>query len=126
MQNLKSDNFVLPFGKYKGMYPSDVAQMRVVDKNGKPKQVGLQYLKWLVDKTNLIIKYKELIQEIINNDDNVMSDEDSVLETETKEITQEINKPKVKKEAKPTEKKTKMVKEGTVQISTENNVLEFQ
>lgn len=122
MQNQKSDNFVLPFGKYKGMYPSDVAQIRVVDKNGNEKQVGLQYLKWLVDKTTLFAKYKEAIQEIINNNDNGMTDED----TETKEIVEEIKKPKVKKEAKPTEKKPKKTKESTVNISTENNVLEFQ
>ena len=117
MTDLKPESFILPFGKYKSMRAIDVVNITQVDKNGDDKPVGLLYLKWLVSQD--WFRNTDIIEQIIKDVEDV--------DTETKEITQEINKPKIKKsEAKPTEKKTKKVKEGTVKISTENNVLEFQ
>ena len=42
-----TNQYVLPFGKYKGMYAVDAAEITVVDKNGNDKNVGLIYLEWL-------------------------------------------------------------------------------
>ena len=42
-----TNQYVLPFGKYKSMYASDVALLTTVDKNGNDKNVGLIYLEWL-------------------------------------------------------------------------------
>ena len=64
-----------------------------------------------------LTRHKSVIQEILNEYDNTLSD----VESETKEIVEEIKRPKIKKEAKP-----KKTQEGTVKISTEKNVLEFQ
>ena len=117
---ISPEKYIMPFGKYKGMYASDVAQITVVDKSGNDKSVGLNYLQWIVKQD--WFTHKETIQKIIKNNDNGMTDED----TETKELVEEIKKPKVKKEAKLSEKKPKKAKEGTVQISRENNIVEFQ
>ena len=121
MTDLNSKKLVMPLGKYKGMYVTDIVKLTQVDKNGEDKPVGFNYLKWLVQQD--WYHHKETIQKIIDDVSNTISDVD----TETKEIVEEIKKPKIKKsEAKPTEKKSKKTKEGTVNISTENNVLEFQ
>ena len=116
---LKPENYVLRFGKYNKLRAVDVLHITEVDKNGEDKPAGLLYLKWLVEKADWF-KHKEIIQQILKD----ASVED--VDTETKEIVEEIKKPKIKKESKPTEKEPKKAKEGTVQISTENNVLEFQ
>ena len=111
MQNLNIEKYVMPFGKYRKMRAVDVAKIFEVDKDGKDKPVGLNYLKWIV--TQDWFRNTDIIKQII--DDHDKGDND--VETETKEITQEINKPKIKKSK---------AKESKVTISTENNVLEFQ
>ena len=116
MTDLKPESFILPFGKYKSMRAIDVVNITQVDKNGDDKPVGLLYLKWLVSQD--WFRNTDIIKQIIKDVEDV--------DTETKELVEEIKKPKVKKEAKPTEKKLKKTKESTVNISTENNVLEFQ
>ena len=108
---LKPEKYTMPFGKYKGMYAKDIVKITQVDKNGKDQKIGMKYLKWIV--TQDWFRNTDIIKQII--DDHDKGDND--VETETKEITQEINKPKIKKSK---------AKESKVTISTENNVLEFQ
>ena len=45
---LTKDNYVMKFGKYKNMLIKDVAKITTIDKNGKTKKDGLQYLQWLI------------------------------------------------------------------------------
>ena len=94
----------------------DVLNITEIDKNGKVKPAGYIYLKWLVEKADWY-RHKSVIRESLNEYGNTLSD----VESKTKEIVEEIKRPKIKKEAKP-----KKTQEGTVKISTENNVLEFQ
>ena len=64
--------YVLPFGKYKGYYAVDVAEITVVDKNGNDKNVGLVYLEWLTKQS--WFRDTEIIQKIIEDAKTNMSD----------------------------------------------------
>ena len=121
---ISPQRYILPFGKYRGMYASDIAQLTVVDKNGDDKPVGLLYLQGLSEQD--WFKHKEILTQIIKDSEFEISTEDEKTDMSNKQIIEEVKKPKVKKsEAKPTEKKPKKSKEPTVQINTENNVVEF-
>ena len=49
---LKPENYVLRFGKYNKLKAMDVLNITEIDKNGKVKQAGYIYLKWLVEKAD--------------------------------------------------------------------------
>ena len=101
-----TSQYVLPFGKYKGMYAVDVAEITVVDKAGNDKNVGLTYLEWLTKQA--WFRDAEVIEKIIHNARNNMSDADD-------EEPAPPPKPQ-KKELKP--------KKGTVKI-TQNQTLDM-
>ena len=42
--------YILPFGKFKGMYADKVAEIVVQNKYGNDEKVGMNYLKWLVQQ----------------------------------------------------------------------------
>lgn len=115
---LTAENYVLKFGKYRGMRAADVADIFVVDKKGEDKPVGLQYLKWLVNQD--WFKHTDIIQPIIKETEEAMG-----IKEEIKPAEEEKQK-KVKKEKEPKKerKKDKKVTKG-VDISNEKTVLEF-
>ena len=45
------NKYIMPLGKYKGMYLHDVAKLTIVDKNNIDKKVGIQYLNWLIQQS---------------------------------------------------------------------------
>ncbi len=110
--NISPDQYVLRFGKYNKLKAVDVLKITEIDKNGKVKPAGYLYLKWLVEKADWF-RHKEIIEEILDTYESTLSDTES-------ETVEEVKKPK------PTEKKLKKTKEGTVKISTEKSVLDFQ
>ena len=91
-------NYILPLGKYKGMRLTDVVNLTLVDKDGKDKEVGKQYLIWLCKQS--WFRDTEIVQKVLG---------------EVKEDSNE-EEPKPKKDVK---------KKQTVKI-TSNETLEFQ
>ena len=104
--NIKPEEYVLKFGKYKNMRAVDVAEIYVVDpKTQEDKPVGLLYLEWLCKQD--WFKHKDIVEQVIQNAKGCMSDADAEMSPE--------EQPK-KKEQK---------KKGTVKITT-NETLDFQ
>ena len=77
-----TNQYVLPFGKYKGMYAVDIAEITVVDKNGNDKNVGLLYLQWLCHPNQSWFRDTEIIKKIIEDAKTNMSDADEEPESE--------------------------------------------
>ena len=88
-----TNQYVLPFGKYKSMYASDVALLTTVDKNGNDKNVGLIYLEWLTKQA--WFRDTEIIQKIIEEAKTNMSEADEEPEAEPEPPKKE-KKPKTK------------------------------
>ena len=63
MNSKKSEDYVMPFGKFKGMRAVDIAEIYIVDKNGVDQPTGLKYLEWLVLQP--WFKHTEIITSII-------------------------------------------------------------
>ena len=91
-QNIKLEDYVLQFGKYKSMRAVDVAELYIVDKNGNDQPVGLKYLEWLSGQS--WFRDTDIVKQIIDNAKNCMSD-------------QKEESPKKKKDPKPAPKKVK-------------------
>ena len=90
-----TNQYVLPFGKYKSMYASDVALLTTVDKNGNDKNVGLIYLEWLTKQA--WFRDTEIIKKIIEEAKTNMSDIEADDEPETEpEPPKKEKKPKTK------------------------------
>ena len=108
--NIAPEKYIMPFGKYKGMYAADVAQIYVVDKDGNDKATGLMYLEWICKQD--WFKHKEIIEKVISN----AEQQGNVSEEEQEE------EPAQKKKDKKSNKKS------TVKISTDvdSKTLEFQ
>ena len=62
---LTKDNYVMKFGKYKNMLIKDVAKITTIDKNGKTKKDGLQYLQWLI--TCDWFKHQTIVKELLDD-----------------------------------------------------------
>ena len=60
---INSENYAFQFGKFKSLLASEVAEIKEL-KDGKLKNTGLNYLKWLCDKCEWF-KHKDIIREII-------------------------------------------------------------
>ena len=83
MSNSKTEDYIMPFGKFKGMRVADILKIVIVDKNGLDQQTGLKYLNWLCAQD--WYKNKEIIQKIIQE--------------ATKPSSEEKKKPEKKKKA---------------------------
>ena len=88
-----TNQYVLPFGKYKSMYASDVALLTTVDKNGNDKNVGLIYLEWLTRQA--WFRDTEIITKVIQEAKTNMSEANEEPETEPEPPKKE-KKPKTK------------------------------
>ena len=62
---LTKDNYVMKFGKYKNMLIKDVAKITTIDKNGKTKKDGLQYLQWLIGQE--WFKHQTILKELLDD-----------------------------------------------------------
>ena len=62
---LTKDNYVMKFGKYKNMLIKDIVKITTIDKNGKTKKDGLQYLQWLI--TCDWFKHQNIVKELIDD-----------------------------------------------------------
>ena len=62
---LTKDNYVMKFGKYKNMLIKDVAKITTIDKSGKTKKDGLQYLQWLI--TCDWFKHQTIVKELLDD-----------------------------------------------------------
>ena len=62
---LTKDNYVMKFGKFKNMLIKDVAKITTIDKNGKTKKDGLQYLQWLIGQE--WFKHQTIVKELIDD-----------------------------------------------------------
>ena len=91
-----TNQYVLPFGKYKGMYACDVAEITVVDKNGNDKNVGLLYLQWLCHPNQSWFRDTEIIKKIIEEAKTNMSDADEEPESQPEPPKKEKKEPKKK------------------------------
>ena len=107
--------YVLKFGKYKNMKIADIININIVDKNGRDKHVGRQYLEWLVEQE--WFKHKDIIQSLL--DDNP-EPEDEFYELEDEE--EEEEEEEEVKEVKPRKSSCKEVILNIVQ----NKVLDFE
>ena len=65
---LTKDNYVMKFGKYKNMLIKDVAKITTIDKNGKTKKDGLQYLQWLITTCDWF-KHQTIVKELLDDID---------------------------------------------------------
>ena len=97
---------VLQFGKYKGMLITDIANLRIIDKNNKERKEGLRYLKWLC-KTQKIVE--QVISQYIDDDDDVKD-----------EVKPKL--PKKKEQKKPKASKNVSIK---LKKDDESDVLSF-
>ena len=88
---LSPDSYVMKFGKYKGMLITDIANIRIIDKNNKERKEGLRYLKWLCE-TQDWFKHKSIVEQVISQ---YINDDD-----EKEEV-----KPKLPKKKEPKEPK---------------------
>jgi hypothetical protein len=91
---ISPEKYILPLGKYKGMYATDVVKIVVVDKKGNDKMDGLLYLEWLIQQH--WFRDSEIIKKVIDN--------------------AKGKKPETEEESVP--KKKKEPKKQTVQISS--------
>ena len=99
---MNSESYVFKFGKFKGMKAKDIAHIITLDKFGKEKPSGLEYLKFIT--TMEWFKHKEIIEDVINqyndeiNNSCVANNDD----TTTEQIKQEeVKKEKTKKSKEP-------------------------
>ena len=60
---MNSENYIMPFSKYKSMKLSDVMNIKIVDQNGDEKRTGELYLKWLINQD--WFKYKDIVSEAL-------------------------------------------------------------
>ena len=102
---LSPDSYVMKFGKYKGMLITDIANIRIIDKNNKERKEGLRYLKWLC-KTQKIVE--QVISQYIDDDD------------EKEEV-----KPKLPKKKEPKEPKASKNVSIKLKPDDESTVLSF-
>ena len=70
---MNSENYIIPFGKYKSMKLIDVIIIKCVDKNGQDKQTGLLYLQWLV--TQDWFRHKDIVNDVISKCNNTTKEE---------------------------------------------------
>ena len=104
-----AENYVMKFGKFKGMKLVDILKIVTVDKNGNEKLTGLLYLQWLINQE--WFKHKDLVKNVIQ----------SISDEEESEKEQEPQPPKPKPKPK---KKEKKVKVGIVE--EDNKILNFE
>ena len=62
--NIDNSCYTMRFGKFKGMKAKDIAHIITLDKFGKKKPSGLEYLKFIT--TMEWFKHKEIIEDVIN------------------------------------------------------------
>ena len=60
---MNSENYIMPFGKYKSMKLIDVMHIKIIDKNGDEKRTGELYLKWLINQD--WFKHKDIVSEAL-------------------------------------------------------------
>ena len=80
---IAAEKYILPLGKYKGMYATDVLRLVIVDKNNSEKRVGEQYLSWLIKQS--WFRDTEIIQEVLKMDEEKPTEEESKPKKEKKE-----------------------------------------
>ena len=84
---MNSDNYVMPFGKYKMMKLNDIIKIKTVDKDGQDKQTGLLYLQWLI--TQDWFKHKDIVNEVIskcNSDTKIIDKKEKAKKITSKKV----------------------------------------
>ena len=90
---MNSENYIIPFGKYKSMKLVDVIKIKCVDKNGEDKQTGLLYLQWLV--TQDWFRHKDIVNDVLSKCNNTIKEEpkkEKVKKTTSKKVVIENKK----------------------------------
>ena len=63
-KQLTPESYVMPLGKYKGMFLKDVVNIRIIDKSGQEKKEGIRYLRWLCNQD--WFKHKSIVEQVIS------------------------------------------------------------
>ncbi len=108
---LSPDSYVMKFGKYKGMLITDIANIRIIDKNNRERKEGLRSLKWLCE-TQDWFKHKSIVEQVISK---YIDDDD-----DKEEVKPKVIKKKEPKEAKPSKNVSIKLKPDD-----ESNILNF-
>ncbi len=122
---ISPENYVLPLGKYKGLYAKDAVKIVVVDKDGKEKKEGLRYMKWLIDQP--WFRDTEIIKKLISDAEGDIADDDHYPTGDScfasKEAKHEAEYEVPKKKKNKDQKETKTVK---ISRDEESKTLNFQ
>ncbi len=96
MSTIKNpEDYVMPFGKFKGLRAVEVVKVVIADKNGVDQPIGLKYLEWLCEQD--WFKDTQIIRQVIVNNE---MEEDSEpkkkqskpkAEPKKKELTKRVN-----------------------------------
>ena len=103
--NLTPDTYVIPFGRWKGVRATDVAEIFVV-KGDEDIPVGLNYLKSLAQKD--WFKYAYLLNSIIKDTEDAMCKQDVI-----KNDIKKKNKKKIESKSEP----KKIIYDTTIDFS---------
>ena len=106
----KPESYVMPLGKYKGMFLKDVVNIRIIDKSGQEKKEGIRYLRWLCNQD--WYHHKQIVEQVISQ---YIDDDD-----EKEEV-----KPKLPKKKEPKEPKASKNVSIKLKKDDESNVLSF-
>ena len=70
MQNPKTvENYIMPLGKYKGMYIKDILHLKTVNKKGEEVDTGRYYLDWLTKPEQSWFRDVDLINKLLGKED---------------------------------------------------------
>ena len=102
------ESYVMPLGKYKGMFLKDVVNIRIIDKSGQEKKEGIRYLRWLCNQD--WYHHKPIVEQVISQ---YIDDDDEKEEVKPKSI-KKTKEPKEPKPSKNVSIKLKPDDESTV------------
>jgi hypothetical protein len=64
-QTISPENYVMSFGKFKGMKAIDIVNIHTVDGNDVDVSTGLNYLEWLLEPEQKWFKHSDIIKKIV-------------------------------------------------------------
>ena len=110
--DLTPDTYVIPFGKYKNMKFSDVADIVIIDpKTGEDRFIGLEYLRKFITYNWISKEYRDVARRVVDELDQIMG------------VTHEQREQEANEKMNKREKKIRKEKEFFLKQVTKNTTI---